>query len=641
MKAKDPLQGVAAITFLLAVIVWTIAGVGCLRAQEAGVVFTAPFARDGIDLSGDWHYSIDPVRSGLADYHGKPPSRAFRRYDLANPENVVVEDPLALFEVDMRRAPTMPVPSSWLNFSPELRHYRGLMWFAREFELAPTANERYFVHFGAANYKASVYLNGHHVGSHEGGFTPFALEISDRIVAGTNWIVVGVDSERDRQSVPPTVTDWETYGGLTREIKLIRTPEQYVGPFWIRLTQQGRIVASGRVDGSGVVGSDVVVEIPELSYRLVAKVDPDGRWATSAPAPSEMQVWSPDEPKLYNVEIRTGDDWVVDQIGFRTIETQNGKILLNGEPITLYGVSLHEEELGTDPGRQMSDEAIRTLFRRVRDGLNGNFVRLAHYPHSEAALRLADEMGLLVWSEIPIYWLVDFESEHTLKIARNMLKEAVVRDRNRASVILWAVANETPISKQRVDFLSSLVSDLRYLDDSRLVTAALRADRRRESGQVTKSVKDPIAEVLDVISVNTYDGWYGGMPVEAVSEISWEIPDGKPFILSEFGAGALAGFIDADRRRKFSEAYQADYFSETLEMASKIENLSGLAAWLLKDFRSPRRLHPVYQNGWNRKGLIDETGQEKAAFSILSEFYRSNGDVVLRFGAEATTVPSE
>jgi len=233
-------------------------------------------------------------------------------------------------------------------------------------------------------------------------------------------------------------------------------------------------------------------------------------------------------------------------------------------------------------------------------------------------LRAADELGLLVWSEIPVYWTVDWDSPAVLDKARRMQAETIYRDRNRAAVVLWSIGNETPVADNRTRFHKALAETVRALDPSRLVSAALLVERQGD----TIRIADPLLPELDVVAVNTYAGWYGDDTLDAVRRLRWDVPADKPLLFSEFGADALAGFRDPVQRRKFSEDYQADYYRATLEMAGKVPTLRGMSPWVLKDFRSPRREHPVYQKGWNRKGLMSETGQRKLAFEVLAEHYR-------------------
>jgi beta-glucuronidase len=320
------------------------------------------------------------------------------------------------------------------------------------------------------------------------------------------------------------------------------------------------------------------------------------------------------------VRFASGDDVLDDRVGFRTIDVRGHDILLNGKPIFLRGICIHAEEFGADPTRAITPAAARALLTEAKQGLHANFVRLAHYPHPETMLRAADELGLLVWSEIPVYWLVDFTNPQTLKTALKMQTESIERDRNRASIIIWSVGNETPVGDARNAFLRSLIANARHLDDTRLVSAALLASRR---GNV-QTIDDPIAPDLDVLAANTYNGWYSGDPLSTLPSIEWREPLDKPLIFSELGAGALAGYHDDPAHpHKFSEEFQAEFYRQTLAEASKVRFLRGLSPWILKDFRSPNRQHPIYQQGWNRKGLESETGQRKAAFDVLANYYRA------------------
>lgn len=600
-------------------------GLLCLIAADAlaqgGPILTRADRRDGQDLSGTWNYSIDPYRDGVAGFHRGPPGVGHRRYDDSDVDAVTRGDPKALYEYDMRRSPTATLPASWLTHAPEMRHYQGLVWYQRRFDTAALKpGQRAFLRFEAVNYTAKVYLNGQAVGEHEGGFTPFAFEVTALLRPGENQVTIGVDSTPALDGAPPPVTDWENYGGVTRPVRLVITPATFVDDAWVRLSRDGKTIAADvRLDGPAAAGQTVSVKVAGLALR--GKAGADGVARLSIPAPKGLKRWAPGAPVLHDVRVEAGEDVLTDRVGLRTVEVRGGEILVNGKPVFLRGICLHEEELGENPARTITEAASRALLSEARDGLHANFVRLAHYPHSEVTARLADEMGLLVWSEIPIYWLVDFGNARTLALARGMLAESIRRDRNRASIVLWSVANETPVGDARNAFLGTLVDDVRALDDTRLVTAALLAARKTVDGHPEMSVDDPLAAKLDVLAVNTYAGWYGGDSLDAVATIRWK-PTDKPLVFSEFGADALAGFSDPALMRKFSEDFQARYYVQTLAMTANAPSLRGLSPWILKDFRAPRRQHPVYQQGWNRKGLISPTGQRKAAFSVLANHYR-------------------
>jgi beta-glucuronidase len=245
-------------------------------------------------------------------------------------------------------------------------------------------------------------------------------------------------------------------------------------------------------------------------------------------------------------------------------------------------------------------------------------VRLAHYPHNENEIRAADRMGLLVWSEIPVYWDIDWKNPATLANARNQLREMIARDHNRASVIFWSLSNETPVGTDRTRFLHSLADEARQLDSTRLITSAL--NRWDDDGPDRRVLNDPAGKFLDVLGLNEYYGWYYGR-VEDADRQTWVSSYEKPLIVSEFGGEAPAG-LHGDATARWTEEYQASLFVHQLNMVGKIHGLAGLSPWLLVDFRSPRRPLPNIQDYFNRKGLLSHMGQRKQAFFVLQKYYR-------------------
>lgn len=313
-----------------------------------------------------------------------------------------------------------------------------------------------------------------------------------------------------------------------------------------------------------------------------------------------------------------------DRIGLRTIATRGRELLLNGEQIFLRGISMHEEPIGPVGTRRMTEGDARELLTVCKE-LGCNFVRLAHYPHSEATLRVADELGLIVWAEIPVYWEhIQYDNPATLALARKTMNAMVRRDRNRCSIGLWSVANETPITEARNTFLRTLIGDTRALDPTRLLTAALNKNvdvGGAEEGQSVFKVADPLGEDLDVLAVNQYEAWYSERNPDEIAEVSFVTDYDKPLMFSEFGADALAGNV-GPREHLWTEGYQAWLYEANVKLVERTEGCVGLSPWVLKDFRSPRRWHARYQQFWNRKGLISETGERKQAFRVLQDFYR-------------------
>jgi len=401
-----------AIAVLLAWTASTLAQQTPAPSLPTATVKTSPLLvsadmREGLDLSGPWHYSLDPFRAGLAGFHGETPDRGQLRYREIDVRKEMAADNRVLYEFDLANSPVTTLPSSWLTQAPELRYYQGLMWYQRNFSVPaqrPSNNKgRSFLRFSAANYSTVVYLNGQPVGRHEGGFTPFTFEVSKLLRPGNNQITVGVDSQATDATVPPPVTDWENYGGITRSIRLISTPDTYVDSASLALTRDGQIAVVAHLDGPQAANRALRLRIADLRIDLAGTTDAEGNWRTTVAAPRALVRWSPEQPKLYDVSIAAGDDTWRDRIGFRVIEVRGSDILLNGKPVFLRGISLHEEELGTNPTRAITPAAARALLTEIKEGLHGNFVRLAHYPHSEVMTRMADELGLIVWSEMPVY----------------------------------------------------------------------------------------------------------------------------------------------------------------------------------------------------------------------------------------------
>jgi beta-glucuronidase len=251
--------------------------------------------------------------------------------------------------------------------------------------------------------------------------------------------------------------------------------------------------------------------------------------------------------------------------------------------------------------------------------LGCNYLRLSHYPHNEHIVRLAEKEGIMLWEEIPVYWDIEWDNPQTYQYAKQMLNDVIIRDKNRAAVIIWSMANETDISESRNTFLKKLIDFTRSKDDTRLISAALFVHGDGKS-RFSRVVDDPFGKNADVISVNQYIGWYGSALPDVIKELEMTIQFDKPFIFSEFGAGALGGF-HADSLTRWSEEYQEWYYKETLKMCDRIDQLRGLSPWILTDFQSPRRMLPVYQDGFNRKGLISSEGKKKKAFFVLQEYY--------------------
>jgi beta-glucuronidase len=583
-----------------------LAFVPSMRAQQVDLIANTD-SRKTISLNGKWQAIVDPYESGFYNYRYQPNDNGYFK-------NAKPKTKSDLIEYDFDSSDSLQVPGDWNTQSDQLFFYEGTIWYKKSFDYQRKPGTRLFVYFGAANYFADVYLNGEKLGQHEGGFTPFNFEITKLVRDTGNFLVVKVDNKRRRDAVPTLMTDWWNYGGLTREVKLIETPTTFVHDYMIQLAKGSRDRVSGSVRLAGdKLKQRITIRIPEARISKTFATDSNGLAEIDFSA--DLKLWSPEDPKLYDVAVEAETDQVRDQIGFRSLETRGTDILLNGRPIFLRGICIHEEA-PLRGGRAYSREDAVTLLGWAKE-LGANFVRLAHYPHNEFMAREADRMGIMVWSEIPVYWTIQWENPATLENARNQLSEMIARDKNRAAVVIWSMANETPLSDARLSFLKNLISHARSLDGTRLLSAAME---RHYLDATTQMIDDPLGEYLDVLGCNEYVGWYDGLP-EKVDGLEWKSKYQKPLVMSEFGGDALYGH-HGDPLTRWTEEYQENLYQHQLAMLKKIPFLRGTSPWILTDFRSPRRPLPGIQDYWNRKGLISDRGEKKKAFYVMQQWYR-------------------
>ena len=569
-------------------------------------------SRQVTSLNGAWHYIVDVQEEGYYDYRMNPTPWGFFR-------NAKPQRPEDLIEYDFDKAPVMQVPGDWNTQDSQLFFYEGTVWFYKQFRLErkeKSVGKRTLLYFGAVNYEAYVYVNGQLAGHHEGGFTPFNFDVTDLLQDGDNVVIVKVDNKRRAAHVPTLIFDWWNYGGITRDVLLAEVNPVYIENYSLQLTnlKTKKLSFSAQLNHKES-DKEITLSIPELRIKKTFKTNAEGivhssQFTVHSP---QLKLWSPESPVLYKVEIQMGDEVIRDEIGFRTIETRGKQILLNGKPVYLRGISIHEEK-AYGGGRANSTADAHTLLSWAKE-LGCNFVRLAHYPHNEYAVREAERMGLLVWSEIPVYWTIAWTNPQTYQNAERQLTDMIRRDQNRANVIIWSIANETPHSAERDTFLSRLATKARSLDNTRLISMAMEVT---SASNYKNRLQDNMNEYVDVISFNEYIGWY--RDVNDASKMEWEIPYDKPVIISEFGGGAKYGLHGAKNQR-WTEEFQENLYRENIAMLEKIDGLAGTTPWILKDFRSPRRVLNGIQDYYNRKGLFSDQGEKKKAFYVLRDWY--------------------
>lgn len=598
-------------------------------------------SRQTVSLNGDWHYIVDVQEEGYYDYRMNPTRWGF--FNNAKPQR-----PEDLIEYDFDAAPTMKVPGDWNTQDERLFFYEGTVWLQRYFDIENgklkmensdgAANlqssmlnlqsRRVLLYFGAVNYDCHVYVNGREAGHHVGGFTPFNFDVTDLLHEGRNFVIVKVDNKRSASSVPTQIFDWWNYGGITRDVLLVSVAPTYIESYSLQLdkTMKGkkRFLNFSLQLNHKEAGCEVTLNIPELKLKQRLVTDAGGKVSSRFMVQSsKLSLWSPENPKLYHVDLTLDGETLSDEIGFRTIETRGKQILLNGNPVFLKGICLHEEK-PNGGGRANSTDDARTLLTWAKE-LGCNFVRLAHYPHNEYMVREAERMGIMVWSEIPCYWTIDWKNEATFQNAQQQLTDMICRDKNRANIIIWSIANETPHSQERDAFLGKLATYARTLDSTRLISMAMEVTG---ASNYVNRLNDNMNQYVDVVSFNQYVGWY--RDVSDAPKMRWEIPYDKPVIISEFGGGAKYGLHGAQNQR-WTEEFQENLYRENLAMLDKIDGLAGTTPWILKDFRSPRRVLTGIQDYYNMKGLVSDKGERKKAWYVLHDWYkgkniRKNGE---------------
>ncbi len=586
----------------------TIALVSLLMAPVASFaadLIQNVYGRDIQSLNGKWAAIPDLYDQGerMKIYENNKPTGKTDFYEYS-------------FEGGMR----LNVPGDWNSQSKELKYYEGTVWYQRTFTAKAEPGTRRFLYFAGVSTRCNIYLNGKKIISHEGSFTPFQIEVTNALKDGENLLVCEVNNNRRVDAIPAMSYDWWNYGGITRDVMLVTVPTQYIADYFVRLEKGKKDVIALSVSLSeAVAGKKVTVKIPELKVNCEMTTDAQGKAEASVKVRS-LQRWSPESPKLYNIEIASPDDKVTESIGFRNIDTRGTKVFLNDKEIFLRSISFHEE-IPQRMGRAFSPADADMLLSEAR-ALGVNTIRLAHYPQNEYIVRKAEQMGFMLWEEIPVWQSIDFTNDVTMGKARTMFDEMLQRDKNRCAVSMWGVANETRPSEARNAFLTRLVSDGRAKDNTRLYVAAFDiVYYQRDKDLFT--MEDSFPEQLDLIGVNKYMGWYAPWPKDP-KDCHWQVCPDKPLLITEFGGEALYGQSgDETVASSWSEDYQAKLYRDNIRMFENIPNLCGVSPWILFDFRSPFRFHPTNQDGWNRKGLVSDQGMRKKAWYIMRDYYRS------------------
>ena len=496
-------------------------------------------------------------------------------------------------------------------------NFQDVAWYKKDF----CASGAITVKFHAVTEYAKVYLDGKYLGDHYGGFTSF--EFDTVVESGVHTLVVRIDPRSTEDTIPLWAVDWHHYCGIIRSVEVfehktvsIKTMQADYELSDSLTSADVKITATLKNHTAEKIEKSVQIEIDGTTVYNERVTVGDTEEICARVKLDNVRLWDVGKPELYTVTVSTDDDDLTDRIGFRRIEVDGKRILLNKKPIKIMGVNRHEEhpEWGFAMPAQLNAKDVDIL-----KDLNVNAVRGSHYPNSHLFVDMCDAEGILFWSEIPM-WGFQKESlarELVIKRGLAMHKEMVNQYRNHPSIIIWGMHNEVATDSQEGRAITEqFVNCVRSLDPSRLITYA-----------TDKVQRDVCLDLVDFISLNQYVGWYGGEIKDWAGSIAKTKNrlkemgvDNKPIVMSEFGTGAIFGNKTFEELR-WSENYQVEFYRHTLDLFLNDEDISGVYLWQFSDIRSNPQWSLMRVRGFNNKGLVNEYRQPKLAYYTVKEIF--------------------
>lgn len=522
-------------------------------------------------------------------------------------------------------------------------YYEGPTWYRKKLVLTPLPGKRYFIQFEGASKVATVYLNGNRLGEHLGGYTAFGYELTSYLKAGINNISVRVDNT-NRPDLAPLEADFTFYGGIYRDVWLIETPSAHLG---VQEPYQNSVwYTSQKVDSSN---ASIQIQLPVINQagenwkgQLEARLlDPRGRvvqsWLQQVNlkknseqvfkgmlSAKNPQLWSPDAPNLYTVELRLVDgkskqllDLVRQPLGLRWYKfTPNEGFALNGKPLKLMGLCRHQDREGFGPA--LTDAMHVADVRYIKE-MGGNFVRIAHYPQDPAFLDACDRLGVIAWEEIPIVNKIT-ESEAFTASCVSQLKEMINQHRNHPSIVIWGYMNEVLIRLPKKE-----VQDV-YL--ANVVTLAKKLDSLCRAGDPERYTamalhhsevynKCGLADVAQITGWNLYHGWYHDSFEDFGKRLDKEhlLYPNRVHIISEYGAGLDTRLhSDAPNIYDFTADWGQAYHESYLKQIMERKYIAGASLWNLVDFGSEGRKETMPHI--NNKGMMTMNRTKKDVFFL-------------------------
>ncbi|HEY9509592.1 MAG TPA: glycoside hydrolase family 2 TIM barrel-domain containing protein [Verrucomicrobiae bacterium] len=546
---------------------------------------------------------------------------------------------------------------------PDMHYYQGPGWYRTRIKIAnPFPNGRTLLHFDGAGQQSEVFVGLKKVGAHRGGYDEWNVDITEAAKAaareddGLTPIAVLCDNSRDAESIPSDLSDFTRYGGLYRHVSLVNVPAISVERLHIEpaLTASGAASIKLRArfynpenvsDGLGI-DFEVFDSLGRVIKRDSQKLQPwTGEKEFAAFEISAPQLWSPKSPSLYRVELTLksshGEQRVTERFGVRSVEwVEHGPFKLNGERLLLRGTHYHEDHAGV--GAAVPDDVVRKTLQQIKD-MGANFVRLGHYQQAPLVLELCDELGLLVWEEIP-WCRGGLGGEGFQQQCRDMLRNLIDQHYNHPAVILWGLGNENDWPGDFETFDTNAIRSFMI----ELNTLAHQLDPSRQT-----SIRrcEFCRDVVDVYSPSIWAGWYGGRYTEYRSATEKAIRNNRHFFHAEYGGDSLAGrhsenpeqFLNrvatgqgtaevgdvykstggkgrASRDGDWSESYIINLFDWHLKEQEQMPNLTGAAQWIFKDFATPLRPeNPIPYV--NQKGVVERDGTLKESYYVFQSYW--------------------
>lgn len=553
------------------------------------------------------------------------------------------------------------LPHTWNKsdgLDPVPGYRRGAGWYSREI-LFPKegSNISYNLHFEGVNNTCRVYVNGQKAGEHTGGYVGFDVDITPFVVKGEkNSILVRADNSYNPDIVPSQKSDFQNYGGITRNVSLQVKPAGSLSGLLIQTPAVSENKASVKLRfafGAKYPSNEYSFEaaIKDESGKIICSGETVGRKSSAEQIEIELpdvknpRLWSPDSPYLYSVEItalRKGKpvDRISDRFGFRWFEfKEGGAFYLNGKRLLLRGTHRHEEFSGF--GSALPDSIHRNDIKMIKE-IGANFVRLAHYPQAAEVYRACDELGLLVWDENP--WCRGGMGKSVWKTnTKNIFREMILQNYNHPSIIFWSIGNEC-------DWMPDFPGGDNPDSLKQFATELHKLAKKLDPYRLTSTRKFPqAADVVDVFSPSIWSGWYSDVYKNYEKSLIKARGSYKRFLHAEYGGDSHAGRhtdnpISGDGKipqsggeeqanklgagtisniGDWSESYIVDLFDWHLHVTENLDWFAGSAQWILRDFTTPLRPeNPIPYV--NQKGLFDMNNVPKDAYYVFKSYWTEN-----------------